>query len=74
MTDVMGSLYVDVHPSEAKLTLLFNGNSVFIASTDSMYSFWQISVTGLADSTTSFELDALCDHHSLMFDIAFNEQ
>ena len=33
MTDIKASLFVDIHPSKAKLTLYCDGNNFLIAST-----------------------------------------
>ena len=71
MTDVMANLFVDVHPSKAKLTLFRNGNCFLIASTVSAYSFWQMLLRVVADGSTRSWRNALYDRGSSRFDITF---
>ena len=71
MTKVVINLFVDVHPSKAKLTLSVDGNCFLIASTVSVYSLWQILLRVLADGNTDSLRNALYDRHSSRFDIAF---
>jgi len=52
MTDVMANLFVDIHPSKAKLTLFRTGNCFLIASTVSAYSFRQMLPSVVADGST----------------------
>jgi len=72
MTDVIADLFVDVHPSNAKLTLFVDGNCFLIASTVSVYYLWQILLWVLADGNTNSLRNALYDHRSSRFDIAFH--
>ena len=72
MTDVMTNLFVDVHPSEAKLTSFRPSNCFIIASTVSAYSLRQIILMVIADGSTRSSRTALHDHHSLCFIIAFH--
>jgi len=52
MTNFMDNLFVDVHLSEAQLTLFLDGNCYLIASTVSVYSLPQMFLIVLADRTT----------------------
>ena len=52
MIDVMAKLFVDVHPSNAKLTLFCDGNYFLIASTVSAYSVQQMLLSVVADGFT----------------------
>jgi len=72
MTDVITNLFVDVHPSKAKLTLFVDGNCLLIASTVSVYSLRQILLRVLADGISNSLRNALYDRHSSRFDIAFH--
>jgi len=72
MTDVMASLFVDVDPSKAKLTLFRSGNSFLIASTVSAHSLWQMLLWVVADGRTKSPRNALYDSHSSRFDKAFH--
>jgi hypothetical protein len=72
MTDVIANLFVDAHPSKAKLTLFLDGNCFLIASTVSVYSFWQILRRVLADSKTNWLRNALYDRRNWRFDIALH--
>ena len=72
MTDVMASLFVDVHPSKAKLTLFCIGHCFLIACTVSADALWQMLLRVVADHRTWSSDNALYDHHSSRFDIAFN--
>jgi hypothetical protein len=71
MTDVIPNLFVDIHPSKAKLTLFLDGNCFLIASTVSEDSLRQRLLRVLADGTTSSLRNALYDGRSSMFEIAF---
>jgi len=73
MTDVMASLFVDVHPSKAKLTLFRIGNCFLIASTVSAYSLRQMLLRVVADGRARSSRNAVYDHRSSRFDIAFME-
>jgi hypothetical protein len=72
MTDVNVNLFLDVHPSKAKLTLFLDGNCFLIASTVSVYSLRQILLRVLADGNTKSLRNALYTRHSSRFDIAFD--
>ena len=72
MTDIMANLFVDVHPSKAKLTLFRDGNFFLIASTVSAYSVRQMLLRVVADGSTKSSRDALYDCRSSTFDIAFH--
>jgi hypothetical protein len=64
MTDVMASLFVDVHPSKAKLTLFSIGKYFLIACTVSEYSLRQMLLTVVVDGRTSSLGNALYDRRS----------
>jgi len=72
MTNVMANLFIDVHLSNAKLTWFLDGNCFLIVSTVSVYSLRQMLLRVLADGSTSFFCNALYDHQSSRFDIAFH--
>jgi len=72
MTNVMANLFVDVHPSKAKLTLFLDGYYFLIAFTVSEYSLRQMLIRVLADSRTRSLRSALYDRRSSRFDIAFH--
>ena len=72
MTDVMGNLFVDVHPSKAKLTLFRNGKCFLIASTVSAYSLRQMLLRVVADGSTGSSRNDSYDRRSSRFDIAFH--
>jgi len=72
MTDVMASLFVDVHPSKAKLTLFHIGNCFLIASTVSAYSLRQMLLRVVVDGRTRSSCNDLYDCRSSRFDIAFH--
>jgi len=72
MTDVIANVFVEVHPSKAKLTLFLVGNCILIASTVSEYSLRQMLLKVLADGSTSSLRNALYDHRSSRFDIGFH--
>jgi len=72
MTHVMASLFIDVHPSKAPVTLCLNGNCILIASTVGEYSLWQVLLRVLADSSTSPLSNAIYDCHSSRFHIVFH--
>ena len=69
----MANLFVDVHPSKAKLTLFGTGNCFLIASTVSAYSLRQMLLRVVADGSTSSLRNAVYDRRSSRFDIAFHE-
>jgi hypothetical protein len=68
----MANLFVDVHPSKAKLTLFCIGNCFLIASTVSVYSLRQMLLRVVADGSTRSSRNALYDRRSSKFDIAFH--
>jgi len=72
MTDVMASLFVDIHPSKAKLTLFHIGNCFLISSTVSAYSLGQMLLRVVADGRTRSSRNDLNDRRSSRFDIAFH--
>jgi hypothetical protein len=72
MTDVIASLFVDVHPSKAKLTLFRSGNCFLIVSTVSAYSLRKMLLRVVADGGTRSSRNALYDRRSSRFDIAFH--
>jgi len=72
MTDVIANLFVDVHPSKAKLPLFLDGSCFLIASTVSVYSLRQIILRVLAQGNTSLLRNALYDRRSSRLDIAFH--
>jgi len=72
MTDVMARSFGDDHTSKAKLTLLRDGNCFLIASMVSAYSFRQILLKVVADGSTRSLRNALYDHRSTRFNIAFH--
>ena len=72
MTDVIADLFLDVHPSKAKLTLFVDGNCFLIAFTVSVYSLRQILLRVLADGNTNSLRNALHDCRSSRFDIEFH--
>jgi len=61
MSDVIVNLFVDVHPSKAKLTLFLDGNCFLIASTVSEYSLRQRLLRVLADGSISSLRNAFHD-------------
>jgi len=71
MTEVMASLFVEVHPSKAKQTLFRNGNYFLIASTVSAYSLRQMLIWVVADGRTRSACNALYDCRNSGFDVAF---
>jgi len=72
MTDIMASLFVDVHASEAKLTLFRDGNCYLIASTVSAYFLRQMLLNVVADGSTRSLCNALYNRPSSRLDIAFH--
>ena len=71
MTDVMANLFVDVNLSKVKLTLFLEGNCFLIESAVSEHYLWQMLLRVLGDGSTSSLRNALSDHYSLWFGIAF---
>ena len=52
MTDIMASPCVDFHLSNAKLSSLWAGNCLLIASTVSQFSIWHMMVRVVVDGPT----------------------
>jgi len=59
MTDILASLFVDVHLSKVKLTLYLDSNCFLIASTVSAYSLRQMLLSVIADGSTWSSRNAL---------------
>jgi len=72
MTDVMASLFVDVHPSKARPTLFLDSNCLVIASTVSACSLRHMLVMVIADGCTRLSCNALYDRRSSRLDIVFH--
>jgi hypothetical protein len=72
MTNITANLFIDVHPSKAKLTSFLDGNCSLIASTVSVYSLRPILLRVLAAGNTNSLRNALYDRRSSRFDIAFH--
>jgi len=72
MADIIASLFFEVHPFKAKLSLFRNGNYILIEPTVSAYSLWQMLLRVVADDRTGSSRNALYDCHRSRFDIAFH--
>ena len=72
MTDVNTIFIVDVHPSEAKLTFLLDGDCFLITSTVSQYFFQQMMLRVLADGSTTSPHNGLNHCRNSRLAIAFN--
>jgi hypothetical protein len=72
MTDIIANLFVDVHPSKAKLTFFVDGNCFLIASTVIGYSLQQILLKVLTEGNVNSHSTALYDRLSSRFDLAFH--
>jgi len=72
MTNIMDSLSGDVHPSRAEPTLFRDGDCFIIASTVSADSLQQMLLRVVADGSARSLRNALFDHRSSRFDIAFH--
>ena len=70
MTDVMASLFGDVHLSKDELTSIGDGNCFSMASTVSAYCLWQMLLRVVADGSTRSSRNSLYDLRSSRFDIA----
>ena len=68
----MATLFIDVHPSKAKLIIFCIGNCVLIASTVSAYSLRQMLLRVVPDSRTRSSRNALYDRRSSRFHIALH--
>jgi len=72
MTDDIATLFIDVHWSNAKLTLFLDANCFLIASTITVLSLRQILLWVVADGNTNLFHNALYDRHRSRFDIALH--
>ena len=72
MTDVMASLFIDVHPSKAILTLFRDSIYFIIIPTVSAYSLLQMLLRVVEDGSTGSLCNALYDCHNLGFNIVFH--
>jgi len=72
MTKVMASLFIDVHPTKANVTLFREANCFLIPSMVSAYSLRQMLLRVVADGSTSSLRNALCDCHSSRLEIALH--
>jgi len=63
MIDIITSVFVDVNPSKAQLTLFRDGNYFSITSTVNAYSLGQILLRVEADGSTKLSRNALYDSH-----------
>jgi len=72
MTDVMANVFVDVHLSNAKLTLFCDENCLRIASMVTEYSLRQMLRRVVADGITSSFHNAFSDCRCSRFDIVFH--
>jgi hypothetical protein len=59
ITDVITNLFLDIHPSTAKVTLFLDGNCFLIGFTTSEYSLGQMLLRVVADKRTSLLHNAL---------------
>ena len=71
MTNMMTTLFHDIHLSKANLTLYHDGNYFSIASTVSAYSILQMLLRVVADGSTRSLSNAIYDCRSLGIDAAF---
>jgi len=72
MTNIKGSLVIDVHPSIAKPTLFRDGNYYVFSSTVGAYSLQQMLVRVVADGSTRSLYNAVYECRSTRFDIPFH--
>jgi hypothetical protein len=70
VNNVIVNLFVDIHPSQAKLTLFLDGNCFLIASMVSKSSLRQGLQIVLPYGSTSTLRNAYSDRHSSGFEIA----
>jgi len=70
MTEVMASLFFDVHHSTAKQTLSHDGNYSLIASAFCEHSLRQMFLRVAADTSTKSLRNTLYDSSSSRFDVA----
>jgi len=68
----MACLFVDVHPSKAKLTLFHDGNCFLIASIVNAYTLQQMLLKVVADGSTWSLHNASFDRGCARFNIAFH--
>ena len=72
MPNAIPNLFLDVHPSKAKLTFFLDGNCFLIASAVSVYFLTRMLLTVLADGNTKSLCNALYERRRPRFDIAFH--
>jgi len=72
MTDIMASLFVDVHLSKAKQNWFRDGNCFLIAYTVSAYPFRQMFLGMVVEGSIRSVPKALYDCRSSWFDIVLN--
>jgi hypothetical protein len=72
MLDVVASLFVNVHPSKAKISLFRDSKCFVIASTVSAYFLRQMMLRVIGDGSTRASCNAFYDRPSFRFDIAFH--
>ena len=72
MTDTIARLFSYVHLSKAKLSVFRDGNCFLIASMVSAYSLQLMLLRVVVDGSTRSLRNALYDHCSCRFDIAFH--
>jgi len=72
MTDVMASLFMDVHPFKAKRTFCRDDNCFLIAFTVGEYSLRQMLLRDVAEGSTKLSHKALYDRRSSRFVIVFH--
>jgi len=72
MTDIMANLFIDVHLSKAKLSLILDSICFLIVSNVGEYSLGQMMLMLLADGSTGLLRNALYDHRSPWFHLAFH--
>jgi hypothetical protein len=70
MPDVMASVFIDVHPSKAQLTLFRTGNCFLVTYTVSANSRQHMLLRVIADSRTRSSGNAVYNCQSSRFDIA----
>jgi len=71
MTEVIASVFIDLHLSKATLTSFCDGNGVLIASKVCAYSLQQMLLRVVAEGSSSSLRNALYDCCSSRFDMAF---
>jgi len=71
MSYVITSLFIDVHPSNVKITVFRHRNCIITASTVNKYSLGQLLSRVVADGRRWSLHNGLYHHHSSAFDIVF---